>query len=272
MQELGRQASSVSAFTIRQAVRRDTVKTRAIEFSFPKKEAKTPKEDQKRQSKWTALSVSNFKKESSYIRLPTKFGLRRSTKLTHSAGQLAEGPHIDTSVPLSSQLSHPSPTPSTTTTLVQSSLYRNGSLSNTPTLRNPPLDQNRRQLHGQCAILDGERLSPSKSPDFHSSGEISPGATSFQSTQFVHMNPLQAESSILEDHGHSSGLSPITTYQDSSPVPLSSILKLFWDLCNRHQLEPEDVEDASMRFVASERRSVEDKGDNWDEGARCRFE
>lgn len=270
--ELGRRASSVSTFTIRQAVRRDTIKTRATEFSFPKKEVKMPKEDQKRQSKWTARSVSNFKKEPSYIRLSTKFGLGRSTKLKNSADQLAEGLHNDTSVPLSSQPSHPSPTPSTTTTLVQSSLYQNGSLPNTPTLRNPPLGRNRRQLHRQCAILDGERSSPSKSPDFHSSGEISPDATSFRSTQFARMNPFQAESSIPEDHGHSSGLSPITTCQDSSPVPLSSILKLFWDLSNGRQLEPEEVEDALMRFVASERRSVEDKGDNWDEGARCRVE
>lgn len=231
-----------------------------------------PKEDKKKQSKWTARSVSNFKKEPSYIRLPTKFGLRRSTKLRNSADQLAEGLHNDTSVPLSSQPSHPSPTPSTTTTLVQSSLYQNGSLPNTPTLRNPPLDQNRRQLHRQGAILDGERLSPSKSPDFHTSGEISPDATSFRSTQFARMNPFQAESSIPEDHGHSSGLSPITTYQDSSPAPLSSILKLFWDLSNGRQLEPEEVEDALMRFVANERRSVEDKGDDWDEGARCRVE
>ncbi|ADV23351.1 hypothetical protein I305_05619 [Cryptococcus gattii E566] len=267
--DLGRRASSVSTFTIKQAVRRDTIKTRAIEFSFPKKEVKMPKEDQ-RQSKWTACSVSNFKKEPSYIRLPTKFGLRRSTKLTNSADQLAEGLHIDTSVPLSSQPSHSSPTPSTTTTLVQSSLYQNGSLPNSPTLRNLPLGQNRRQLHRQCAILDGERLGPSKFPDFHSSGEISPAATSFRSNQFARMNPFQVESSILEDHGHSSGLSPITSYQDCSPVPLSSILKLFWDLPNGRQLEPEEVEDALMRFVASERRSVEDKGDNWDEGARCR--
>lgn len=86
------------------------------------------------------------------------------------------------------------------------------------------------------------------------------------------MNPFQAESSIPEDHGHSSGLSPITTYQDLSPAPLSSILKLFWDLSNGCQLEPEEVEDALMRFVANERRSVEDKGDDWDEGARCRVE
>lgn len=269
--DLGRRASSVSTSTIKQAVRRDTIKTRAIEFSFPKKEVKMPKEDQ-RQSKRTACSVSNFKKEPSYIRLPTKSGLRRSTKLTNSADQLAEGLHIDTSVPLSSQPSHSSPTPSTTTTLVQSSLYQNGSLPNSPTLRNLPLGQNRRQLHRQCAILDGERLGPSKFPDFHSSGEISPAATSFRSNQFARMNPFQVESSILEDHGHSSGLSPITSYQDCSPVPLSSILKLFWDLSNGRQLEPEEVEDALMRFVASERRSVEDKGDNWDEGARCRVE
>ncbi|KAE8541668.1 hypothetical protein D1P53_001839 [Cryptococcus gattii VGV] len=270
--DLGRRTSSVSTFTIRQAVSRDTIKTRAIEFSFPKKEVKMRKEDQ-RQSKLTVPSVSSFKDETSYIRLPTKFGLRRSTKLTNSADQLAEGLHIDTSVPLSSQPSHPSPTPSTTTTLVQSSLYQNSSLPSTPTLRNPPLGQNRRQLHRQCAIFDGEPLSPSKPSDFHSSGDISPKATSScQSIQFARMNPFQDESSIPEDHGDSSGLSPTTTYQDLSPVPLSSILKLFWDLSNGRQLESEEVEDALMRFVTSERRSVEDKGDIWDESARCRVE
>lgn len=270
--DLGRRASSISTFTIRQAVGRDTIKTRAIEFSFPKKEVEMPKEDQ-RQSKLTARSVSNFKDETSYIRLPTKFGLRRSTKLTNSADQLAEVLHIDTSVPISSQPSHPSSTPSTTTTLVQSSLYQNNSLPSTPTLRNPPLGKNRRQLHRQCAILDGEPLCPSKPSDFHSSGDISPNATSScQSIQFARMNPFQDESSIPEDHGDSLGLSPTTTYQDSSPVPLSSILKLFWDLSNGRQLESEEVEDALMRFVASERRSIEDKGDNWDEGARCRVE
>ncbi|KIR42059.1 hypothetical protein I307_04617 [Cryptococcus deuterogattii 99/473] len=202
--DFGRRASSVSTFTIRQAVRRDTIKARAMKFSFPKKEDET-----------------------SYIRLLTKFGLRRSKELTHSADQLAEGFHIDTSIPLSSQPSYPSPTPSTTTTLVRSSLYQNNSLPNTPTLRNPPLGQNGPQLHRQCAILDVESLIP-------------------------------------EDHDDPSGLSPTATYQDSSPVPLSSILKLFRDLSNGRQLESGVVEDALMRFLAIEQMSVEDKGNDWD--------
>lgn len=58
--DFGRRASSVSTFTIRQAVRRDTIKARAMKFSFPKKEVKMPKEDQ-RQSKLTARSVSNLR-------------------------------------------------------------------------------------------------------------------------------------------------------------------------------------------------------------------
>ncbi|KIR98872.1 hypothetical protein L804_03491 [Cryptococcus deuterogattii 2001/935-1] len=188
--DFGRRASSVSTFTIRQAVRRDTIKARAMKFSFPKKEVKMPKEDQRQ-------------------------------------NQLAKGFHIDTSIPLSSQPSYPSPTPSTTTTLVRSSLYQNNSLPNTPTLRNPPLGQNGPQLHRQCAILDVESLIP-------------------------------------EDHDDPSGLSPTATYQDSSPVPLSSILKLFRDLSNGRQLESGVVEDALMRFLAIEQMSVEDKGNDWD--------
>lgn len=189
----------------------------------------------------TSRSVSDFKEESSYTRLPTKFGLR-SKKLTKSAAQLGEGLHIDTSVPLSTEQSHPSPTLSTTTTLVQSSLSQDGSLPTTPISRNLPLGQNRRQLHRQCAW----------------------------STQCARIYPLHAESSLPEDHEDSYRLSPTTTYQDSSPVPLSSILKLFQDLSSGRELASEEVEDALMRFVASERRSVEDKGDDWDAEARCR--
>ncbi|OXC83554.1 hypothetical protein J005_04391 [Cryptococcus neoformans] len=268
--DVGKRASSISTFTIRQAVRRDTIKTRAIEFRFPTKEVESPQEN-KRRNKLTSRSVSDFKEESSYTRLPTKFGLR-SKKLTKSAAQLGEGLHIDTSVPLSTEQSHPSPTLSTTTTLVQSSLSQDGSLPTTPISRNLPLGQNRRQLHRQCAIFDGEPLSPSKASDFQWPREISANATQHLpwSTQCARIYPLHAESSLPEDHEDSYRLSPTTTYQDSSPVPLSSILKLFQDLSSGRELESEEVEDALMRFVASERRSVEDKGDDWDAEARCR--
>lgn len=228
-------------------------------------------QENKRRNKLTSRSVSDFKEESSYTRLPTKFGLR-SKKLTKSAAQLGEGLHIDTSVPLSTEQSHPSPTLSTTTTLVQSSLSQDGSLPTTPISRNLPLGQNRRQLHRQCAIFDGEPLSPSKASDFQWPREISVNATQHLpwSTQCARIYPLHAESSLPEDHEDSYRLSPTTTYQDSSPVPLSSILKLFQDLSSGRELASEEVEDALMRFVASERRSVEDKGDDWDAEARCR--
>lgn len=268
--DLGKRASSVSTFTIRQAVRRDTIKTRAIEFRFPMKKVEILHED-KRRSKLTSRSVSDFKDESSYTRLPTKSRLTRSKNVTKSAAQRGEGLHIDTSVSLSSQQSHPSPTLSTSTTLVQSSYSQDGSLPNTPTLRNLPLGQNKRQLHRQCAIFDGEPLSPLKASDFHCFREISLDLTpSSWSTQFAHMNPLHAESSRSEHHEDSFRLSPTSTYQDSSRVPLSSILKLFRDLSNGRELQSEEVEDALMRLVASERRSVEDKGDDWDAEARCR--
>lgn len=78
------------------------------------------------------------------------------------------------------------------------------------------------------------------------------------------MNPFQVESLIPEDNDDPSGLSPTATYQDSSPVPLSSILKLFRDLSNGRQLESGVVEDALMRFLAIEQMSVEDKGNDWD--------